>query len=122
MLGQKNTRISLFTSAHTMDMRKSFEAHIHPNCSQLEQWRDEIAEMRAQNWPYRKIVAWLASEENTIVGRETLRQFCLVRDIPKGKFKHRPLATPPSPRKHRNPQRTSIFEFTDDGPIELEDR
>ncbi|MEO0510827.1 MAG: hypothetical protein AAF065_13325 [Verrucomicrobiota bacterium] len=102
-------------------MRRSFEAHIHPNCSQLEKWRYEIAEMRAQNWPYRKILAWLASEESTTVGRETLRQFCLVRGITKGKPKQRPLPTPLKPKKHRNPKKTPVFEYTDDGPIELED-
>lgn len=79
--------------------------------------------MRAKNWPYSKIVAWLASEQNVTAGRETLRQFCCVRKIKKGGNQ---ASKPPraiSPRQKQRPTTSStgkkLFEYDDSKPIEI---
>ena len=95
-----------------------FEPHARPNQSRLQSHFDEIAEMRALNWPYGKIVAWLGKHRNCPVSGEAVRQFCLIRGIAKGaaastakrsetrrtEEKKKPLfeykASQPIPRKH----------------------
>lgn len=66
-----------------------FEEHRRPNESKLEPFRDEITEMRAKNWPLREIARWLLEQKQVRAGRETVRSFCKVRGIVKGKSQDR---------------------------------
>lgn len=58
-----------------------FPPHQRPNVSRLEIFRSEIAAMRASNWPFQKISAWLAYQHQIIISKEAVRQFCKIRRI-----------------------------------------
>ena len=80
-------------------MENSFPPHLPPNQSKLEQWRSEIEQMRQANWPYHKISQWLKEEVGCLAHKDTIRKFCLVREIEKGKGKSQvnPKPLPKSP-------------------------
>jgi len=62
----------------------NFQPYQNPNQSRLEQWWNEIAEMRSQNWPYTAIAKWLLDEQQLKISTEAIRQFCHLRNISKG--------------------------------------
>ena len=68
------------------------EHHAHTS-SRLEPYQSIIATMRSKGWPYRRIVAWLKEEKSLTISWEALRQFCIYRQIQKGK----PAAPAPPP-------------------------
>lgn len=102
-------------------MEQSVEQHTRPNQSKLTPYKKDIELRRAKNWPYRRIIQWLSDEKRITVAYETLRQFCRVRGISK-----KPAITIP---QHRivsvqkahisKPKKKRIFEYTDDGPINI---
>jgi hypothetical protein len=69
---------------HEDDASLEFEEHVPGRISKLEPHRIAITKMRERRWPYRKIAAWLATERQIKVNPDTVRAFCLVRDITKG--------------------------------------
>ena len=101
----------------------NFEAHQRPNLSRLESWRDEITAMRAAQWPYRRIAKWLQEEQLHQVSATAIRNFCLIREIPKGGTKE---PTKPKPERQSLPKRKPVaspekkkFTYDDSGPIAL---
>ncbi len=79
---------------HEDDASLDFEEHVPGRMSKLEPHRIAITKMRERRWPYRKIAAWLETERQLKVNPDTVRAFCLVRDIVKGSGK-----PPPTPRR-----------------------
>jgi len=108
-------------------MNLHFEEHYPLRTSRLEQWREEIAAMRAAKWPHQRIADWLQSEQQFSISAEAVRQFCKVRGIlkPKGKIT-------PSPRSKRGSsprpktigsttpnKKAKLFEYDDTKPIQI---
>ena len=69
---------------HEDDASLDFEEHVPGRVSKLEPHRIAITKMRERRWPYRKIAAWLKTERQLKVNPDTVRAFCLVREITKG--------------------------------------
>jgi len=61
-----------------------FPLHRTPTSSKLKPYKALISRMRAQRWPYQRIVQWLKDEKEVSISWESLRQFCLYRNIRKG--------------------------------------
>ena len=75
------------------------EPHERPRESCLVPHLDLIANMRKNNWPYRRILIHLEEIENLAVVYNTLRSFCNVRQIEKGvgiKEEWKPSSAPPT--------------------------
>lgn len=98
-------------------MEQKFKPHLRPNCSKLEKWRKEIAKMRSLNWPYQKIIDWLQHKEGYKAGRETLRQFCIVRGIRKGQQHRRSLQNASNPQSKPQQPIAKKFTYKDNVPI-----
>ena len=98
-------------------MKSKFEFHESPYRSRLEKWRSEITAMRSQNWPYSRIVEWLALYAQISVTKEAVRKFCLVRGIQKNS----PSRPNSQARQKSQPvpkRKMKIFEYKDGGPIQ----
>jgi hypothetical protein len=92
-----------------------FPPHQRPNVSRLESFRSEIAAMRASNWPFLKIAAWLDEHHQINVSKEAVRQFCKVRGIGQvSRMAEQPSSRPIQPIPNKNTQK---FEFDDSCPI-----
>lgn len=86
-----------------MIVMSGFEPHRRPNESKLEVFREEIAEMRALEWPLRKIADWLRTEKSCEVSYEAVRNFCDVRGIVKGHVGQRRSAERANVQAKKNP-------------------
>ena len=107
----------------------NFEDHQRPNASKLEAHRDEITAMRARNWPCLKIAEWLGQHRKLTIHQESVRRFCLSRNITKGEPKaaEKPGKTShtvaqhskkPSPPPSPSPDKKKLFHYDgDDKPI-----
>ena len=97
-----------------------FQPYKKPNISSLEQWRDDITEMRSLNWPYPEIVKWLLEEHTLKITSESVRQFCNLRGIVKGSKQKRKRVPSQSPPTH-TPKLESNKKFTYDSsePIDI---
>ena len=100
-----------------------FPTHRRPNLSRLDPFKDQIATMRKQQWPYRKIMEWLA-DEGIAIAYEPLRKFCLRRGIADGSSSKRPTRSrsakqpSPSPPEVADEPTTRIFRYDDSQPIQ----
>lgn len=101
-----------------------FEPYQNPRQSCLEQWRDEITQMRSLSWPYHAIAKWLLDENQVSISTEAIRQFCKVRGIHKGSKSH----TSPSTQQKKEKTTTApaqadeeIFTF-EPKPIDVHKR
>lgn len=113
-----------FGSAWTSAMKLQFPIHVRPNISILEPHIEEIKAMRKSLWPYWKIAEWLKAERDIIISREGVRQFCIVRDIQKGRSS---TIRPQQQRRHsqrtakgrvKDTEQKPRFEYDASGPIE----
>jgi len=99
-------------------MESQFQQHQRPNRSHLEQWRDEISEMRSLNWPFMKIAKWLLENQNFQISAQAIHQFCKRREIPE---KRTVLVAKPKPQKtirRSASKQKKIFEYDGSHPIE----
>ena len=97
-----------------------FEPHVRPNQSRLQDHVEEIAKMRALNWPYYKIASWLGEHRKCSIQKEAVRQFCLRRGISKGEKVV--IAVGSKKRKISKPKERkevpSEFDFDESRPIQ----
>lgn len=112
---------------HEYDASLDFEEHVPGRVSKLEPHRIAITKMRERRWPYRKIAAWLETERQLKVNPDTVRAFCLVRDIVKGSGKPRPTPrrTSKTPMPSAQPRSAQTcedeeeeFDFDDSKPLQ----
>ncbi|WP_309383972.1 hypothetical protein [Cerasicoccus frondis] len=102
---------------------ETIEPHIRPNISRLEKWRDDIAAMRRQLWPYTRIAQWLLDQHGLQISDVAIRKFCNRRGIPKGNASNQPTPRTPAkrslePLRPRKPVKR-IFDFDENKPLEI---
>ena len=110
-------------------MPNSFPPHLPPNQSKLERWRSDIEQMRQALWPYHKIAAWLEEHKGCHAHKDTIRKFCLVRQIEKGNHSSKENSNSrPKPRSKEppsDPQEEKLFCYDEEDserPIEIKRR
>jgi len=101
-------------------MEETLKPYRHPNRSRLDEWYDQICQMRSLNWPYAKIVEWLLECHDFQVAEETVRRFCKRQGIIKGtniaksEIRVRTRVVSPKPK----PRTEMRFDFDESKPIE----
>ncbi len=98
-----------------------FQPYQKPNVSRLEQWRDDITEMRALNWPYPEIAKWLLDQHQLKITSEAIRQFCNLRNIIKGAPPKQKNNSPKSHNVIHPAKKKAVKKFTYDSskPIDI---
>ena len=94
----------------------TIEPHRRPNESCLEPFREQIAERRRLQWPYRRLAKWLHTEHRLEISPTAVRKFCLVRNIWKGRGEVG--VTTMAARRGETSEREK-WNFNTDGPLIL---
>ncbi len=95
----------------------TIEPHRRPNESCLEPFREQIAERRRLEWPYRRLAKWLRIEHRVKISPTAVRKFCLVRNIWKSQGEVG-VTTPTARRKVTDDKED--WNFNTEGPLIIE--